>query len=283
MKLFVIDAGNFMADGGALFGVIPKIMWEKQYPADDDNYCNLKMRCLLVDTGDRKVLIDTGAGTKQSEKFFSYSRLNGNGNLHQSLKSAGYSYADITDVVLTHLHWDHCGGCVYYDEENKPQVTFKKATHWVSSEQWNNYTDPNKREGAVYFADNMMPVHEDGLLKTVEESRLIIPGIHIELFNGHTAGNMVPIVHTPKGALAFMGDLVPVLPCIQALWVSAYDTQPLVSIDEKERFLKQATQQNISLFFEHDLYTECCAVEHTKDGLKAAKTFSLKEFINSDT
>jgi len=278
MKLFTIDTGNFMADGGALFGVIPKIMWQKQYPADADNYCNLIMRCLLIDMGERKILIDTGAGNKQNEKFFSYSRLNGNATLEDSLKNAGYSYDEITDVILTHLHWDHCGGCVYYDDNNIEQPRFKNATHWVSKLQWENYLNPNRREGAVYFPENMMPVYKAGLIKTVESNGEIMPGINIKIYNGHTIGNMVPIILTHNGPIAFMGDLIPVLPCIQTLWVPAYDTQPLTSIKDKTSFLQEAANENISLFFEHDLYTECCTIKQSGKEVKVGKTLRLEEF-----
>ncbi len=275
MKLLKIETGNFMADGGALFGVIPKAMWSKQYPADEDNYCNLSMRCLLVDMGERKVLIDTGSGNKQSEKFFSWHRLNGEATMLDSLAAYGYHPDDITDVVLTHLHWDHCGGCVYYDAENEPQVRFRKAQHWVSKAQWENYCDPNSREGVVYFPDNMMPVEEAGLLQLVEKDSMIIDRIEVRILKGHTNGNMLPIIHTPKGQVAFMGDLIPVLASIRLPWVSAYDTSPLDSIDEKEVFLDEAAAKGITLFFEHDRYVECTSIRKTSKGYEVDKQFDL--------
>ncbi|WP_185968877.1 MBL fold metallo-hydrolase [Carboxylicivirga sp. M1479] len=279
MKLIKIDTGNFMVDGGALFGVIPKAMWQSKYPVDNDNYCNLSMRCLLVDTGDRKILIDTGAGAKQSDKFFSWHRLNGNDSLLKSLSNNGYHPDDISDVILTHLHWDHCGGCVYYDDDNMPQVTFKNATHWVSASQWANYEQPNSREGVVYFPENMRPVYDAGLLQLVDNNEEILPGIEVRLLNGHTQGNLLPIVHTPYGAIAFMGDLIPVAPSVRTPWVAAYDTQPLISIEEKRLFLQEALEKDITLFFEHDLYTECCSLVQTDKGIAINDVFTLNEFI----
>ncbi len=281
MKLIKIETGNFMADGGALFGVIPKVMWSKQYPVDSDNYCNLVMRCLLVDLGKRKVLIDTGAGSKQSDKFFSWHRLNGDANLSDSLVKAGYVPEDITDVILTHLHWDHCGGCVYYDEDDTPNLTFPNATHWVSQLQWDNYMAPNSREGVVYFPDNMMPVYEAGLLQPIAMDAMILDNIEVRILNGHTQGNLLPIIHTPQGAIAFMGDLIPVCPSIRLPWVSAYDTNPLQSIVEKERFLAEAAEQNIILFFEHDVTIECCSVKSGSKGIEVNQAFSLDVWYNS--
>ncbi|WP_439181990.1 MBL fold metallo-hydrolase [Carboxylicivirga taeanensis] len=281
MKLLKIETGNFMADGGALFGVIPKLMWSKEYPADGNNYCNLTMRCLLIDMGDRKVLIDTGAGTKQSDKFYSWHYLNGEATLLNSLVSAGYQPDDITDVVLTHLHWDHCGGCVVYDEKKRPQLMFEKAKHWVSKTQWDNYVQPNSREGVVYFPDNMMPVYEAGLLNFIEHDGMIMDGIEVRLLNGHTQGNVLPIIHTPQGAIAFMGDLIPVLPSIRLPWVSAYDTQPLESIKEKQEFLNEAVQKHITLFFEHDYYVECCTVKKVENRFVADKQFNLEVFASA--
>lgn len=276
MKLFKIDAGNFMVDGGALFGVIPKIMWRKHYASDADNYCALSMRCLLIDDGERRVLIDTGAGMKQSSKFYSHYRYNEDGQLLDSLKSVGYQPEDITDVVLTHLHWDHCGGCVYRDENNSLHIQFKNAIHWVSQAQWDNYKQPNPREGAVYFTENMMPIYENGMLKTIKDNGFILPNIEAKLFSGHTSGNMLPIIHTPAGQIAFMGDLIPVQANIKVPWVSAYDTMPLTSIDEKKQFINHALNNDITLFFEHDINIECCKLFKNDNGIGVSKGFKLR-------
>lgn len=278
MKVLKIETGNFMADGGALFGVIPKAMWQKKYPADADNYCNLAMRCLLVDMGERKVLIDTGSGAKQNDKFFSWHRLNGEANLLDSLALAGYRPEDITDVILTHLHWDHCGGCVYYNDQGIPVVRFEKANHWVSEAQWNNYIKPNSREGVVYFPDNMQPVYDAGLLKLVQKDEMILEHVEVRILNGHTQGNMLPIIHSPNGLLAFMGDLIPVLPSVRLPWVSAYDTMPLVSIDEKRMFLTEAAERGITLFFEHDCRTECATVIKRSEAFDIVRQFTLDDW-----
>ena len=280
MKLFKIESGNFMADGGAIFGVIPKMMWSKFYPANDINYCNLSMRCLLIDTGDRRILIDTGVGDKQSDKFFSYHHLNGDDSLSESLTKVGYNFEDITDVVLTHLHFDHCGGCVNYDDQQQPYLAFPNATYWVGKTQWENYKMPNIREGAVYFKENMMPVFEAGRLKTIDANGEWLPGIEMRIFNGHTAGQLVPVIQTTQGKLAYMGDLIPVMASIPLAWVSAYDTDPLLSIEEKREFLKEAAENNYTLFFEHDLYNECCTVEKTEKGIRMKESFTLEALVN---
>jgi glyoxylase-like metal-dependent hydrolase (beta-lactamase superfamily II) len=277
MKLIKIETGNFMADGGALFGVVPKMMWKRQYPCDKDNYCNLTMRCLLVDTGDRRVLIDTGAGSKQSDKFFSWHRLNGEANLNDSLLQAGYKADDITDIILTHLHWDHCGGCVSFDKNQKAKLNFKNARHWVSMPQWENYKESNSREEVVYFPENMRPVEEAGLLHLVEQDKEILSGIELRLLHGHTRGNVLPLIHHPKGTVAFMGDLIPVAPSIRLPWVSAYDTNPLQSIEEKRSFLEEAVANNYTLFFEHDLYTECCSLNRKEGTIVADQSYMLND------
>ncbi len=281
MNLYKIDAGNFMADGGALFGIIPKVMWKDRYACNDANYCNLTMRCLLIEFDDRKILIDTGGGSKQSDKFYSYHHLNGDASLISSLEGINIHPDEITDVILTHLHWDHCGGCVDYHEKGNAIIVFKNANHWVGKDQWNNYTSPNMREAAVYFPENMMPVNDAGLLRLVDSDSFIIPNVEVRLFNGHTKGNMLPIIHTPKGPLAFMGDVIPVLPSIRLPWVSAYDTEPLQSIDDKCAFLQEAIEKDITLFFEHDLYNECCKLSTKENAIVAQRLFTLNEFMNS--
>ncbi|TAJ14038.1 MBL fold metallo-hydrolase [Marinilabiliaceae bacterium JC017] len=279
MKLSIIDAGNFMCDGGAVFGVVPKKMWEKQYPCDEENFCNLAMRCLLIDTGDRRILIDTGVGNKQSEKFYSYYKLNGEATLAGSLTKAGYSPGDITDVVLTHLHFDHCGGCVEWDDTQQPKLVFPHADYWVSQDQWDNYLDPNVREGAVYFPENMMPIKEANRLKVVEASGEWLPGVELRLFNGHTPGQIVPVIHYKDKTIAYMGDLIPVAASMPLPWVSAYDVNPLASMKEKETFLEEAAQNGYILFFEHDLYNQCCTVTSTEKGIRCDETFPLSTIL----
>jgi len=266
-----------MTDGGATFGVIPKVLWEKQYPCDEENYCNLCMRSLLIDTGDRKVLIDSGMGNKQDEKFYSYYKLNGNDTLTGSLNKAGYAPGEITDVILTHLHFDHNGGHVVRDEAGNLSLLFPNATHWVSKTQWENYLDPNIRERAVYFPEDMMPVKEAGKLKIIEDGGEHIPGIDLRIFNGHTPGMIVPVIDYENRKIVFAADLIPLAANVPLAWVSAYDLYPLTSIKEKDKLLKEALENNYVLFFEHDLYTECCTLKITEKGIRMDKTFDLSK------
>ncbi|NPA36481.1 MAG: MBL fold metallo-hydrolase [Chlorobi bacterium] len=280
MKLYKIETENLMTDGGATFGVIPKVMWQKQYPADDDNYCNLTMRSLLVDTGDRRILIDTGIGNKQSEKFYSYYRLNGDATLLGSLNEAGYSPEEITDVILTHLHFDHDGGHVIRDSEGNLKLLFSNARHWTTKAQWSNYLNPNIREGAVYFPEDMMPVKEAGKLKIIEEEGEYIPGIEFRIFNGHTPGMIVPVITYKNTKVIYGADLIPLMANIPLPWVSAYDLYPLISIEEKKKLLNEAYENGYVLFFEHDLYNECCTLIKTDKGIKPGKPFDLSEIDN---
>jgi len=277
MKLYKIETGNLMMDGGATFGVIPKVMWQKQYPADEDNYCNVTMRSLLVDTGDRVVLIDTGIGNKQSEKFYSYYHLNGDATLLGSLKETGYSPEEITDVILTHLHFDHDGGHVIKDNDGTLKLLFPNAIHWTTESQWQNYLDPNIREGAIYFPENMMPVKEAGKLNIIEEEDEYIPGIEFRIFNGHTPGMIVPVIKYKNSKVIYSADLIPLAANVPLPWVSAYDLHPLTSIEEKEKLLTEAYENGYILFFEHDLYTECCSLKMTDKGIRPDKMFNLSE------
>lgn len=269
-----------MADGGAMFGSVPKVLWSRFYPCNETNYCNLSMRSLLVDTGERVFLIDNGCGNKQSEKFYSYFHLNGDGNLLKSLNAAGYKPGDITDMVLTHLHFDHCGGGVYYNyDRTKLELTFPNATYWVGKSQWENYLNPNVREGDAYFPEDMLPVKEAGKLKLVEDDMELAPGFSVRMFNGHTPGQILPFIRCRDKTLVYAGDLIPVAASVRLAWVSAYDSYPVISMQEKEQFLTEAVQKNYILFYEHDLYTECSLVERAQKGFKMGKTGSLAEFL----
>lgn len=279
VKLYKIETGNFMADGGAIFGVIPKVMWEKRYPADEENYCNLAMRSLLVETADRLVLIDTGMGNKQSEKFYSYCKLNGEDSLSGSLKNAGFSPEDITDVILTHLHFDHDGGHVAKDNKGQLSLVFPNATHWVSKAQWENYLDSNIREGAVYFPEDMMPVKEAGMLKIIENEGEHIPGVDFRLFNGHTPGMIIPVVNYKSKKIVFTADLIPLVANIPLAWISAYDLFPLTSIAEKKEFLTEAVENEYILFFEHDLYSECCTLKKSNHKVVVEKIVKFSEVL----
>jgi len=281
MKLFPIHTGNFKLDGGAMFGVVPKTIWNKAYPADENNLINLAMRCLLVVDGDRRILIDNGIGNKQDEKFFSHYHLNGEYSLSGSLKNAGFSPEDITDVFLTHLHFDHCGGTIKHSANHDGfELTFPNATHWLSKPQWEWATRPNRREKASFLHENIMPVHESGKLKLFDNPFELIPGFEVRIYNGHTVGQAIPFIHTGRQTVVFMADTTPTSAHIPLPYIMSYDTQPLVSLTEKEAFLNEAAEMNFILFFEHDAYNECCTLEKTDKGVKMKKTMLLKDALN---
>ncbi len=281
MELHVIDTGNLKLDGGAMFGVVPKVMWNKKYPADENNLCNWAMRCLLVVDGERKILIDNGMGTKQDEKFTRHYYLNGEGELHASLHKAGYSAEDITDVLLTHLHFDHVGGSVEYDENGDLRLTFPNAKYWTSAAQWEWAIAPNRRERASFLKENILPIQEHGKLFLIEKEGELFPGIEIRLFHGHTAGQVIPIIDFQGRKIVFMADFLPSTAHIPLPWVMAYDTRPLITLDEKREFWEEAIAREYTFFLEHDLYHECCTLKNTEKGPALDKVFSLKEFIRN--
>ena len=280
MKLFAIETGNLKLDGGAMFGVVPKVMWQKVYPADENNLCNWSMRCLLIDDGERVILIDNGIGVKQDEKFLKHYYLNGEATLESSLAKYGYSADDITDMILTHLHFDHCGGSIKYNEEGNLVPAFKNAKYWVSKVQYDWATNPNRREKSSFLKENILPIYESGQLNLIEEEGEIIPGVSIKIFNGHTEGQIIPHVKVNGKTIAFMADLLPATVHIPMPWVMSYDTKPLITLQDKERFFKEALEEETILFFEHDLYNECCTIQMTEKGVRLKKTFKLSELFN---
>ncbi|MGE0090209.1 MAG: MBL fold metallo-hydrolase [Bacteroidales bacterium] len=276
MKLFPIHITNFKIDGGAMFGVVPKVLWQKKYPADENNLCNWALRSLLIDTGERVILIDNGYGDKQDEKFFSHVYLNGGDGLEGALKKHGYELADITDMILTHLHADHCGGGVKYNADRSGyELAFKNATYWVSKPQWNWAINPNKQEGASFLKENLLPMQESGKLKFIEKNTELYPGITLRLYNGHTVGQIIPFINTGKKTVVFVADLIPSTAHIPLVWNMAYDIRPLDMLQEKEDFLNEAAKENYTLFFQHDLYNECCTVQQTDKGVRVKEIFSL--------
>lgn len=279
MKLFKIETGHFNADGGAVFGVVPKRVWKKRYPCDDDNFCKLVMRCLLIDTGSKKILIDTGTGNKQSD----YLKLYGIKEIidfETELNKIGYSCSDITDVVLTHLHFDHCGDCTKYNADRSHiELTFPNAYYWVGEAQWKNFLNPNVREGDSYFEENMLPVEQEGRLKLVTENMFLCPEVELRIFNGHTVGQLVSYINMGKKTLVYVGDVIPVAASVPLAWVSAYDTYPITSMTDKKEVLDEAIARNQILFFEHDAYTDCCTVSESNGKYKVAATFSLNEIL----
>ena len=275
MKLHKIEAGIFHVDGGAIFGVVPKRVWQKRYACDDENFCQMAMRCLLIDTGEKLILIDSGAGDKQLEylKYYDFKEVI---NFETELKKLGYKPKDITDVILTHLHFDHCGGCTKFNSDrSKVELTFPNATHWVGETQWKNFLQPNVREGDSYFPENMLPIQEVGKLKLVSENFELCPGIEIRLYNGHTVGQLVTYINTGIKTYVYVGDVIPIAPTVPVSWISAYDTYPIAAMDEKKILLDEAVEKRQILFFEHDAYTECCTVKEMYGKYRVEETFNL--------
>jgi glyoxylase-like metal-dependent hydrolase (beta-lactamase superfamily II) len=281
MDLYKIETGNLKLDGGAMFGVVPKTLWNQVYPADENNLCNLSMRCLLIGTDNKKILIDAGIGNKQDEKFFSHYYLNGDDCLDKSLSANGFTRFDITDVILTHLHFDHCGGAVFKDENERLRLTFPNAVHWVSEAQYNWAMNPNQREKASYFPENIDPIIESGNLHFVEKECWLTPEIQLRLYNGHTDGLMIPFINYKNKTLVYMADLFPTAAHIPASWICGFDTRPLISMEDRNSFLSEALQNKYVLFFEHDIYRECCTLKQTEKGIKMDKSFSLSEFLST--
>lgn len=275
MKLHKIEAGNFQVDGGAVFGVVPKRVWQKRYPCNEENFCRLTMRCLLIDTGEKRILIDTGTGDKQLE-YLKYYDFTGVINFETELNKLGYKCSEITDVILTHLHFDHCGGCTKFNEDrSKVEMTFPNATHWVGETQWKNFLNPNIREGDSYFPENMLSIQEEGKLRLVAENQFICPEVEIRLFDGHTVGQLVSYINTGQKTYVYVGDVIPVSATVPVSWISAYDTYPITAMTEKKVLLDEAVAKQQILFFEHDAYTECCTVKDMYGKFRVEESFSL--------
>jgi glyoxylase-like metal-dependent hydrolase (beta-lactamase superfamily II) len=278
MKLYSLQTGNLKLDGGTMFGIIPKVMWSKVYPADENNLCNFAMRCLLVDTGERKILIENGIGNKQSDKFFGNFHLNGMEPIETSLAGIGLSSDDITDVLLTHLHFDHCGGSIVYNDDRTRLVpAFKNAVYRIGERQWNWATNPNNREKGSYLKENFLPVKESGQLEFITKEGFLLPGIDVRILNGHTKGQVIPYIHYNGKTVVFVSDLLPCTAYIPLPWVMAYDIMPLLSVQEKEAFLKEALENDYILFFYHDIYHECCNLKMTDKGIRAKETFGIND------
>ncbi len=278
MKIYPINTGFFKLDGGAMFGVVPKSIWNKTNPADEKNLCNWAMRCLLIEDGNRLILIDNGMGNKQDEKFFSHYYLNGEDTLEKSLNKNGFSVGDITDMFLTHLHFDHCGGGIKWNHDRTlPEPVFKNATYWSNERHWKWATQPNKREKASFLKENILPMQESGQLKMVQENEELFPGFKITYANGHTDAMMIPHIQYKGKTLVYMADLLPSTGHIPLPYVMGYDTRPLMTLDEKEQFLNTAAEEEYILFLEHDAVNECCTVQHTEKGVRLKDVFLLKD------
>ena len=282
MKLIPIFAEDFKLDGGACFGVVPKSIWSKYYTADENNMLPIALRCLLVDTGERVILIDNGIGDKQDGKFREHLYLFGNRSLKTSFAEAGYSYDDVTDVLLTHLHYDHCGGGVQYNEDRTGfELTFKKAAYWCSRAQWEWALKPNPREGASYLKENLLPMHESGKLNFIEQEGLLTAEIFLKIYNGHTEGQIIPVIAYKNRKVVFMSDFIPTPANVPLPYVASYDTRPLLSMEEKKRFLDEAVNENYILFFEHDYLNEACSLEQTIKGVRMKNTGTVEQLIQS--
>jgi glyoxylase-like metal-dependent hydrolase (beta-lactamase superfamily II) len=280
MKLYKIEAGTFHVDGGAAFGVVPKKVWQKRYPADADNYCKVNMRCLLIDTGSKLVLIDAGTGDKQLDylKFYGFE---GVIDFDAELGKLGYKPEDVTDVIFTHLHFDHCGGATRYNpEKTAVELVFPNATYYVGESQWQNFLNPNVREGDSYFEENMKPIADAGKLKTLTTDELLCPEIEIRIYEGHTPGQLVSYINLGHKTLVYCGDVIPLAANVPLAWISSYDVYPLAAMEEKKRLLDEAAEKHQILFFEHDAYTECCTVVSNYNKHKVDKILHFAEVIS---
>ena len=258
-----------------MFGVVPKSMWHPLYPADENNMCSWAMRCLLIEEGNRLILIDTGMGNKQNDKFFSHYFMHGDDSLDKSLKAVGYHRDEITDVFLTHLHFDHCGGAIEWnDEKSAYRPAFKNAHFWSNAAHWKWATEPNAREKASFLKENILPIQESGQLKFAEEDRFS-DNIEIIRVNGHTESMMLPLIQVGNRKVLYMADLLPSPVHVPVAWVMAYDTRPLLTLDEKAVILKRAADEEWVLFFEHDKSVECATLMHTEKGIRVKETFPL--------
>jgi len=278
MNLYSINTGYFKLDGGAMFGVVPKSIWNRLNPADENNMCSWALRCLLIEDGDKLILIDNGMGNKQDAKFFGHYYLHGDDTLDKSLARHGFHRDDITDVILTHLHFDHCGGSIMRDGD-KLVPAFKNATFWSNKEHWEWAVKPNDREKASFLKENILPIQESGQLKFVE----VIPNssfstsISFHFVNGHTQAMMLPKINYKGRTIVYMADLLPSMAHLPIPYVMAYDMFPLTSINEKKYFLAEALRDDYILFFEHDPLIECCTVQQTERGTRQKETFKLSD------
>jgi glyoxylase-like metal-dependent hydrolase (beta-lactamase superfamily II) len=277
MQLHTIHTGSFKLDGGAMFGVVPKSLWSRHIEADANNLCSWAMRCLLVENGENLLLIDTGIGSKQSEKFFSHYHLHGDNSLDRSLAARGFSRADITDVLLTHLHFDHVGGAVERDSSGLLKPAFPNAQFWSCERHWAWAMNPNPREKASFLSENLMPLEESGQLRFIpRDGRWArapfgnrYPGLDIFFADGHTESQMLPVVSYRGTRVAYMADLTPAAAHLPLAWVIGYDTRPLLTMEEKAILLQQACDEQWVLFFEHDAAHACCRLEQTEKGIRA--------------
>lgn len=285
MKIYPIEAGNFKLDGGAMFGVVPKPIWNKTNPADGNNMIDIAARCMMIENGNRLILIDTGMGNKQSEKFFGYYSLWGNNSLNKSLAKCGFHRDDITDVFMTHLHFDHCGGSVNWNSDKTGyEVAFKNAKYWTNDNHWEWATKPNPREKASFLSENILPMQESGQLNFIKRSEADF-GISSEMdfgifyVDGHTEKMMLPHIQYQDKTIVFCADLIPTAGHLPLPYVMGYDTRPLLTLPEKAKFLNNAAENNFYLWLEHDAHNEIITVEHTEKGIRLKEVFRCEDIL----
>jgi len=280
MKLQLFNISNFKVDGGAMFGVVPKVLWSRVYSSNENNLVDLTLRSLIVETDGHVILVDTGWGDKQDEKFFRHVNLHGGEGLIAGLKSRGYKPEDITDVFLTHLHADHCGGGVIRNENSKSyELTFPNATYHVSRIQWKWAVKNNVREADSFLEENILPIGQSGHINLVDEEGELFRGFSIVMCYGHTPGLMIPIIKYKNKTLVYTGDLIPTIAHLPVIWNMSYDIESLKTIAEKEKLLNEALNGNYILVFQHDENVECCTLERTPKGIRAKDKFDFKEII----
>lgn len=280
MKIHIIDTGFFKLDGGAMFGVVPKVLWNKHNPADDKNLCSWAMRCLLIEDGAKLILVDTGMGNKQDDKFFGYYDLHGNATLHSSIAEKGFSPADVTDVLLTHLHFDHVGGAVQFSRDgSRLEPTFANATYWSNEAHWQWATNPNPREKASFLKENILPLQESGQLQFIRNGQSPFENINLINVDGHTEQMMLPVIQYKNQKIIYCADLFPSSYHVPIPWIMSYDMRPLQTMEEKQSVLRQAVDEECILLFEHDPVYEAALVENTEKGIRIRERGMLGDFL----
>jgi len=279
MKINFINPEVWRMDGGAAFGLVPKTIWNKNYPADELNNVGMMQRCMIIEDDNKLILIDTGMGNKMPEKYYKYKYISKRKNLKNALNEKGYKPEDFTDIILTHLHDDHVGGAVFYNANDLPELVFKNATHWLTKSQWEWAMNPNKREAGTFFKENILPIEKLGKLKFIDENQTEFKNIEFRIYDGHTVGQLIPFVNYKGKTIVYMADFIPTTAHIPIPYIAGVDIQPLKSLDEKEKFLEESILENYFLFFEHDFFTEVCSVKRGEKAIVVNETYKLTEIL----
>ena len=280
MRLYTIDTGHFKLDGGAMFGVVPKVLWSRTNPSDENNLCPWAMRSLLIEDGNRLILIDNGIGDKQDDRFLRHYYLHGDDTLKKSLNKNGFSEDDITDVFLSHLHFDHCGGSVKWNKDKTGfEMTFKNAKYWSNQQHWEHALNSNYREKASFLKDNILPIQQSGHLNFIKKGEKFLDFFKVLFVDGHTESQMIPQIKYKEKTIIFAADLLPSTGHIPLAYVMGYDVQPLKTLDEKSRFLLDAAKNKHIIFLQHDNYNECCTVKLGEKGVVLDQTFKLTDIL----